>query len=44
VAWTYEEPLHDGQPVKGLVAFYDERVDIEIDGEPQGRPQTQWSS
>jgi uncharacterized protein (DUF427 family) len=43
VAWSYEEPLHDGLPVKDLVAFYNERVDVEIDGEPQERPETQWS-
>jgi uncharacterized protein (DUF427 family) len=43
VAWTYEDPLHDALPVKGLVAFYDERVDVEVDGELQERPQTQWS-
>jgi uncharacterized protein (DUF427 family) len=43
VAWTYEQPLHDGLPVKDLVAFYDERVDVEIDGQPQERPRTQWS-
>jgi uncharacterized protein (DUF427 family) len=43
VAWSYEDPLHDGRPVKGLVAFYNERVDIEVDGEPQERPHTQWS-
>lgn len=43
VAWSYEDPLHDGQPVRNLVAFYNERVDIEIDGQPQERPQTQWS-
>jgi uncharacterized protein (DUF427 family) len=43
VAWSYEDPLLDAVPVKDLIAFYDERVDVEIDGEPQGRPQTQWS-
>jgi uncharacterized protein (DUF427 family) len=43
VAWTYEDPLHDGLPVKDLVAFYNERVDIEVDGEPQERPRSQWS-
>jgi uncharacterized protein (DUF427 family) len=43
VAWSYEDPLLDALPVKDLVAFYDERVDVEIDGEPQGRPQTEWS-
>jgi uncharacterized protein (DUF427 family) len=43
VAWCYEDPLHDALPVKGLVAFYNERVDVEIDGELEERPQTQWS-
>jgi uncharacterized protein (DUF427 family) len=43
VAWTYEDPLHDGLPVKDLVAFYNERLDVEVDGEVQERPKTQWS-
>ena len=43
IAWSYEDPLHDGLPVKDLIAFYNERVDIEVDGEPQERPRTQWS-
>jgi uncharacterized protein (DUF427 family) len=42
VAWTYPEPLSDGERVRGLVAFYGERVDLELDGELQERPQTQW--
>jgi uncharacterized protein (DUF427 family) len=43
LAWSYEEPLNDAVPVKGLVAFYNERADIEVDGEPEPRPRTQWS-
>jgi uncharacterized protein (DUF427 family) len=43
VAWSYPDPLHDGVPVKDLIAFYDERVDVEVDGELQERPVTQWS-
>jgi uncharacterized protein (DUF427 family) len=43
IAWTYRDPLHDGLPVKDLVAFYNERVDVEVDGEPEERPVTQWS-
>jgi hypothetical protein len=39
----YGDPLHDGLPVKDLIAFYNERVDIEVDGEPQERPRTEWS-
>lgn len=26
VAWSYEEPLPDANPIKGLLAFYDERT------------------
>jgi uncharacterized protein (DUF427 family) len=43
VAWTYEDPLNDAVPVKDMIAFYNERVDIDIDGEREERPQTQWS-
>jgi uncharacterized protein (DUF427 family) len=43
LAWTYREPEHDGAPVKGLIAFFDERVDVELDGELQERPRTQYS-
>jgi uncharacterized protein (DUF427 family) len=43
IAWSYEEPLNDAVPVRGLIAFYNERVDIEVDGEHEERPQTQWS-
>ncbi len=43
VAWTYEEPLTDAVAVKGLVAFFNERVDVEVDGQLEERPVTQWS-
>lgn len=43
LAWTYEEPDDDGRPVRGLICFFDERVDLEVDGQPQDRPVTQWS-
>jgi uncharacterized protein (DUF427 family) len=38
VAWSYPTPLPESAPVAGLVAFYDERVDLTIDGVPQERP------
>jgi len=38
IAWSYEEPLPDGPPVQGLVAFWDERVDVIVDGVPRTRP------
>jgi uncharacterized protein (DUF427 family) len=43
LVWTYRDPLHDAIPVKDMLAFFNERVDIEIDGEPEERPRTQWS-
>ena len=38
IGWTYEQPLPDGPPVAGLVAFWDERVDVVFDGQRRGRP------
>lgn len=43
VAWTYATVLVDGPPIAGLIAFYDERVDVTVDGERRTRPQTEWS-
>jgi uncharacterized protein (DUF427 family) len=43
VAWTYAEPLREAAEVTGLIAFFNERVDIAVDGEPLARPQTPWS-
>jgi uncharacterized protein (DUF427 family) len=43
VVWTYREPLAEVGPIAGYLAFFDERVDVEIDGERQARPITPWS-
>lgn len=43
VAWTYHDPQHDAAPVKDMIAFFNERVDITVDGQPQPRPRTPWS-
>ena len=43
LAWTYQEPLHDAAQVRGLTAFFDERVDVVVDGERRERPITPWS-
>jgi len=43
LAWGYRAPLPESQKVAGLIAFYDERVDVVIDGVPQGRPRTVFS-
>ncbi len=41
--WTYAEPQLDALPVRDLVCFFNERVDLEVDGDLQERPRTQWS-
>jgi uncharacterized protein (DUF427 family) len=43
VAWTYHQPLREAAAVTGLVAFFDERVDVVVDGRPVPRPVTPWS-
>jgi uncharacterized protein (DUF427 family) len=43
LAWTYPDPQHDAAPVRDLIAFFNERVDLDVDGEAQDRPRTQWS-
>lgn len=44
IAWTYEDPLHDATQVRGLVAFFDERIDVSLDGVRLERPITPWSA
>lgn len=43
VAWTYPEPVIECPRIKGLVAFFNERVDLIVDGERQERPRSPWS-
>lgn len=38
VVWWYKTPLLEVAPIKGYLAFYDEEVDLWIDGEKQPRP------
>jgi len=43
LVWIYRAPFPEAQKVAGLVAFFDEKVDVTIDGEPQERPRTHFS-
>ena len=43
LVWTYRDPFHDAAAVKDMLCFFNERVDIEVDGEREERPTTQWS-
>jgi uncharacterized protein (DUF427 family) len=40
VVWIYRTPLPEAQKVTGLAAFFNERVDLYVDGRLQPRPQT----
>ncbi|MDX6642551.1 MAG: hypothetical protein QOD76_513, partial [Solirubrobacteraceae bacterium] len=43
LVWTYVDPIPAAAEIAGQLAFFNERVDLEVDGVPQERPQTQWS-
>ena len=43
LVWTYRDPQHEVEPIRDLLCFFNERVDLELDGEMLERPRTQWS-
>ncbi|MFF7202559.1 DUF427 domain-containing protein [Streptomyces sp. NPDC008141] len=43
IAWSYPDPLRQVEIIKDRVAFYNESVDIIVDGERQERPVTFFS-
>jgi uncharacterized protein (DUF427 family) len=43
IAWSYATPLPESLGVAGLIAFYDEKVDVYVDGVLQDRPKTKFS-
>jgi uncharacterized protein (DUF427 family) len=42
-AWIYRTPLPESQKIAGLACFYNEKVDLFLDGELQERPATHFS-
>ena len=36
LVWSYPEPLHDAEAVRGLLCFPQDRVDVEVDGDRGG--------
>jgi uncharacterized protein (DUF427 family) len=40
VAWTYDFPTREVLPIAGLIAFYNEKLDIFLDGVKLERPET----
>jgi uncharacterized protein (DUF427 family) len=43
LAWAYDFPTRQLLPIAGLIAFYNEKVDVFLDGELQERPTTPFS-
>jgi uncharacterized protein (DUF427 family) len=43
LVWSYPTPLPESAPIRGLLCFYNERVDLIVDGERLPRPKTKFS-
>ncbi|GAA4043936.1 DUF427 domain-containing protein [Arthrobacter methylotrophus] len=43
VAWSYDRRFRDAAQIHGLISFFNERVDLTVDGVLQPRPVTPWS-
>jgi uncharacterized protein (DUF427 family) len=44
VAWCYQDPIAECPKIRGLIAFFNERVDhLYVDDERQEKPRTPWS-
>jgi uncharacterized protein (DUF427 family) len=43
LVWCYRTPLPESQKIAGLACFYNERVDLYVDGVKQERPRTPFS-
>src|SRR5439155_1513355 len=44
VAWSYPDPIPENPKIRDLVAFFQERMDIVVDGAGLARPATPWST
>lgn len=43
LVWGYPAPIPEAPKIENLLAFFNEKVDITVDGVPQERPVTHWS-
>jgi uncharacterized protein (DUF427 family) len=41
--WSYADPIHDNKRFKNMLCFFNEKVDIFLDGEQIPNPLTPWS-
>jgi uncharacterized protein (DUF427 family) len=44
VVWSYPAPIPENPRIAGLMCFFNEKIDLVIDGERLERPVTPWSS
>jgi uncharacterized protein (DUF427 family) len=43
IVWSYPDPIAECPRIKEYMSFFNEKVDVYVDGEQQTRPITQWS-
>jgi uncharacterized protein (DUF427 family) len=43
LVWAYRNPVREAEPVRDLLCFFNEKVEISVDGEVQEQPRTKWS-
>ena len=43
LVWSYPAPIPECPKIENLLCFYNEKVDLYVDGELQPRPKTPWS-
>lgn len=43
IVWSYPDPIPECPKIRGLLSFFNEHVDLYVDGELQTRPITPWS-
>jgi uncharacterized protein (DUF427 family) len=42
LAWTYVTPIPECPKIEQAISFFNERVDLTVEGEGQERPETHW--
>jgi uncharacterized protein (DUF427 family) len=43
IVWSYADPIAECPKIRGLLSFFNEHVDLYVDGDLQTRPITPWS-
>jgi uncharacterized protein (DUF427 family) len=43
LVWIYRTPLQESQKIAGLTCFYNEKVDVFLDGVRQDKPRSPFS-